>query len=100
MSLYAEDHEDGCTLAVRVHPGARKNAVTGIHDDALKISLTTPPVDGRANEALIAFLADSLRLPKARIALVTGAMNRSKTLRIMGKSAAEVRAALDPVQDC
>ena len=45
---------DGCTLTVRVHPGARRNAVTGFHDGALKIALTSPPVDGRANEALIA----------------------------------------------
>jgi uncharacterized protein (TIGR00251 family) len=100
MNSYAEDHPDGCTLAVRIHPGARKSAVTGIHDHALKISLTTPPVDGRANEALIAFLAESLRIPKARITIVVGAMNRSKTLRITGKSAADVRAALDPSKEC
>jgi uncharacterized protein (TIGR00251 family) len=98
MTSYVEDDDnrDGCTLAVRIQPGARKNAVTGIHDGALKISLTTPPVDGRANEALIEFLADSLHIPKARVAMVVGAMNRSKTLRITGKSAADVRAALDP----
>lgn len=93
---FAQDGRDGCTLTVRIHPGARKNAVTGTHDSALKISLTTPPVDGRANEALIAFLAETLRLPKARIVLMTGATSRSKTLRITGKSAAEVQAALDP----
>jgi uncharacterized protein (TIGR00251 family) len=97
---YVEDHSDGCTLSVRIHPGARKNAVTGIHDEALKISLTTPPVDGRANEALVAFLGDALRIPKARITIVVGALNRSKTLRITGKSAAEVRAALDPSREC
>ena len=94
---FAQDTKDGCTLAVRIHPGARKNAVTGTHDFALKIALTTPPVDGRANEALIAFLAEALRLPKARIVLMTGATSRSKTLRITGKSAAEVQAALDPM---
>jgi uncharacterized protein len=85
---------DGCTLAVRVHPGARRNAVTGLHDAALKIALTTPPVDGRANEALIAFLADALRLPKSSIVLVTGATSRSKLLRITGRAAAEVQAIL------
>jgi uncharacterized protein (TIGR00251 family) len=58
---FARDVADGCTLAVRVHPGARKNGVTGVHADALKIALTAPPVDGKANEALIAFLADALR---------------------------------------
>jgi uncharacterized protein len=85
---------DGCTLAVRVHPGARRNAITGTHADALKIALTTPPVDGRANEALIAFLADALHLPKSSIALVTGATSRSKLLRITGRTAAQVQSAL------
>jgi hypothetical protein len=91
---------DGCTLPVRVHPGTRTNAVTGVHDGALKISLTTPPTDGRANDALIAFLAERLRIPRSRISLVSGATSRSKTLRIAGKSAAEVQAALDPVIRC
>jgi uncharacterized protein (TIGR00251 family) len=91
---------DGCTLPVRVHPGARANAVTGVHDGALKISLTTPPTDGRANDALIAFLAERLRIPRSRISLVSGATSRSKTLLIAGKSAAEVQAALDPVIRC
>jgi uncharacterized protein len=85
---------DGCTLAVRVHPGARRNAVTGLHADALKIALTTPPVDGRANEALIAFLADALRLPKSSITLVTGATSRSKLLRITGRTPAQIQSAL------
>lgn len=83
-------------LPVRVHPGAKRNAVTGVHDGALKISLTTPPTDGQANEALIAFLAEKLRLPKARIALVAGQTNRSKVLRITGLNAAEVQALLNP----
>jgi uncharacterized protein (TIGR00251 family) len=94
------DTPDGCTLNVRIHPGARKNAITGVHDAALKISLTTPPIEGRANEALIAFLSDQLHVPKSRIALITGTNSRSKTLRITGKSAAEVQAALDPTICC
>jgi hypothetical protein len=100
VSSFAKDVADGCTLAVRVHPGARKNAVTGVHAEAVKIALTTPPVDGKANEALIAFLAEALRLPRARIALVAGLTSRAKTLRITGKSAAEVAAALFPAQIC
>jgi uncharacterized protein (TIGR00251 family) len=95
-SIAFRDTPDGCILPVRVHPGARTNAVTGVHDGALKISLTTPPTDGRANEALIAFLAQRLRTPRARISLVSGATSRSKTLRIAGKSMADVLAALDP----
>jgi hypothetical protein len=100
MNGYARDVADGCTLAVRVNPGARKNSVTGIHADAVKIALTSPPVEGKANEALIAFLAEALRLPQARIAIVSGITSRAKTLRITGKSAAEVAAALFPAQIC
>jgi uncharacterized protein (TIGR00251 family) len=97
---FTRDTPDGCTLTVRIHPGARRSAITGVHAEALKISLTTPPVDGRANEALIAFLAEALHLPKARITLLTGATSRSKTLRVAGKNAAEVQAALDPTHLC
>jgi uncharacterized protein (TIGR00251 family) len=97
---FATDVADGCMLTVRAHPGARKNGVTGIHAGAVKIALTAPPVDGKANEALIAFLADALRLPRARISLVAGVTSRTKTLRITGKSAAEVAAALFPVDVC
>jgi uncharacterized protein (TIGR00251 family) len=99
-SSFAKDVANGSTLAVRVHPGARKNGVTGVHADAIKIALTTPPVDGKANEALIAFLAETLRLPRARIAIVSGMMSRSKTVRITGKSAAEVITALFPAEIC
>jgi hypothetical protein len=97
---FAKDVSDGCTLSVRLHPGARKNGVTGVHAEALKIALTTPPVDGKANEALIAFLADSLHLPRARVALVAGATSRAKMVRITGRSAAEVAAVLLPVEIC
>jgi len=97
---FAKDVSDGCTLSVRVHPGARKNAVIGIHADALNVALTAPPVDGKANEALIAFLAEALRLPQARIAIIAGISSRTKTLRITGKSAAEVATALFPAEIC
>jgi uncharacterized protein (TIGR00251 family) len=95
LRIALRDTPDGCVLQVRAHPGAKRNAITGVHDGALKISLTTPPTDGRANEALIAFLAEQLRVPRARITLLTGASSRSKTLRVAGKSAADIQAALD-----
>ena len=97
---FAEDVADGCVLRVRVHPGARRNDVAGLHAGAVKISITAPPADGRANEALIAFLAERLKLPQARISIVSGATGRSKVLRITGKSAAEVEAALFPIETC
>jgi len=76
-SLAIRDSSDGCTLPVRVHPGARRNAITGIHDGALKVSLTTPPTDGRANQTLIAYLAGELRIPRARVTLLTGTASRT-----------------------
>jgi hypothetical protein len=86
--------DGGCMLAVRVHPGAKRNAITGTHDGALKISLTTPPADGRANQALIAFLAERLDIPRASITLAAGATSRAKTLRLIGITAAEAEPRL------
>jgi len=96
---FTRDTPDGCTLTIRVHPGAKKNAITGLHADSLKVALNVPPIDGRANDALIEFIAERLNLPQSRVALLSGASSRSKVLRITGKSAAEVRAALSPTVD-
>jgi uncharacterized protein (TIGR00251 family) len=96
LPIALRDTPGGCILPVRVHPGAKRNAITGTHDGALKISLTTPPTDGRANDALIVFLAERLNIPRARITLLTGATSRGKSLRIAGLGAAEVHAALGP----
>lgn len=92
--MIATTTEGGCTLSVRVHPGAKRNAITGTHDGALKISLTAPPSDGRANAALIAFVAERLQIPRPSVELIAGATNRSKTLRLAGITAAEAEARL------
>ena len=96
---FTRDTPDGCSLVIRLHPGAKKNAIIGLHNGALKLSLNAPPVDGKANEALIAFIAEQINVPRSKIALIAGATSRSKTLRITGKSAAEVAAALSTDQD-
>lgn len=69
-------------LAIRVHPGARKSEVVGFHGDALKIRLAAPPVDGRANDELLRFLAEAFGVPRANVALLRGASSRSKLVRI------------------
>lgn len=97
---FVRDVADGCTLSVRVRPGARKNDIAGLHAGAVKISIAAPAVDGRANEALIAFLAELLKLPQSRVSIVGGVSGQSKLIRITGKSAAEVQAALFPVESC
>jgi uncharacterized protein len=93
-ALAIRDVEDGCIVAVRVHPRAKRNAIGGFNAGALKVSIKAPALDGRANDALIEFLSRWLNVPIMRISLIAGATSRRKTLRIAGKSAAEIEAAL------
>jgi hypothetical protein len=79
------------TFAVRVHPRAKKNAITGKLDGTLKLSLTSPPVDGRANDACIEFFANLLKLPRSSITIASGQTSRQKVIRVSGISAEEVR---------
>jgi uncharacterized protein len=81
----------GVTFAVKVHPRAKKNAITGEVGDALKISLTAPPIEGRANDACIAFLAQLLNVPRSSITIRSGHNSRNKAMRVARISATEVR---------
>lgn len=71
-------------LHLHVQPGARSNGVAGLHGQALKIRLTAPATAGRANAALLAFLAERLEVPKNRLELVGGAASRDKRVRVSG----------------
>ena len=82
------------TFAVKVHPRARKNAITGEVGDALKLSLTAPPVDGKANEACIEFFAKLLNLPRSSVTIASGQTSRNKVMRVVGLSAEEVKKRL------
>jgi len=84
----------GVTFAVRVHPRAKKNAITGVLGEALKLSLTTPPVEGRANEACIEFFAKLLKVPRSSITIASGHASRNKVIRVAGLSAQQVRDRL------
>ena len=81
----------GVTFAVKVHPRARKNAITGELGDALKVSLTAPPIDGRANKVCIEFFANLLKVPRSSVTIASGQSSRSKVIRVAGLSAEEVR---------
>ncbi|MBI4984803.1 MAG: YggU family protein [Rhodocyclales bacterium] len=87
---------DGVVLSLHIQPGAKRTEVAGPHGDALKIRLAAPPVDGKANEALIAFVAKTLGVPKASVALVSGQTSRAKRVRVAGIAAADAAAALKP----
>ena len=78
------------TLTLHIQPGAKKTEVAGLHGKALKIRLAAPPVDGKANEALIKFIADTLRLPKSAVSLKSGQSSRHKVLEIVGTTPAAV----------
>ncbi len=78
----------GClTLSLHIQPGAKKTEIAGLHGNTLKIRLAAPPVDGKANECLVAFLAKELEVPQAQVELASGATSRRKRLRIIGASA-------------
>lgn len=91
---------EGADVLLRLHiqPGAKTSGVVGAHGDALKIRLAAPPVDGRANALLLAFLATTLDIPKSRITLLRGASGRAKCLRITAMSSAAVAQRLQPDQ--
>ena len=81
----------GATFAVKVHPRAKKNAITGEVGLALKVSLTAPPIEGRANQACIDFFAKLLKVPRTSVTIASGRSSRSKTIRVANLSSAQVR---------
>jgi uncharacterized protein len=81
----------GAWFAVKVHPRAKKNAITGELGEALKVSLTAPAAEGRANEACIDFFANLLKVPRSSVTIASGQSSHKKIIRIAGMSAEEVR---------
>jgi uncharacterized protein (TIGR00251 family) len=75
-------HGEGVRLEVSVSPNARRTGADGLHDGALRVRLAAPPVDGKANEALVAWLAGELGLPRRAVTLLRGASARRKLLQI------------------
>lgn len=78
------------TLALHVQPGASRTEAVGRHGDALKLRLAAPPVDGKANATLVAWFADFLNVPKARVEILVGASGRKKLVRISQVAAADL----------
>jgi uncharacterized protein len=88
----------GVMLTVRAQPGAKKTAIVGVWGEGdrsqLKIAVQAPPIEGRANEALIEFLAETFGLPKKSIELVNGELSRSKAFLLRGIRVAKIEAEL------
>ena len=88
------DTVGGVSFAVKVHPRARKNAITAELGDAVKISVAAPPVDGKANEACIELFADLLKVPRSSVTIASGQNSQHKVIRVNGISAQELRQRL------
>lgn len=89
---------NGVTLAVRAQPGAKKTAFAGEYGEGasaqIKIAVHAPPLEGRANAALVEFLAEAFSIPRSAVELVSGASGRSKVFQLRGVSLAQAEAVL------
>lgn len=94
MSSAVTAHPEGAALAVRVQPKAKKNAVFGERAGALRVSVTAPPEDGKANDAVLALLRDYFKLQRSQLALLSGHTNRNKVVLVRGITPQQLTALL------
>jgi len=85
----------GATFRVRVQPGASKNEIVGVQEDALKIRISAPPVQGKANKVLIQFLAKQLAVKRSQVEIVSGHTSRIKTIRVIGEGTTGLKKTMD-----
>ncbi len=95
MAFTVRDTAQGAQFALRVQPRASRNAVAGVMGEAIKLAITAPPVDGKANQAVIEYLSDLFRVSKSSIVIVSGETGRNKVIAIRGLSAEQVRKVLN-----
>ncbi|MDR0480702.1 MAG: DUF167 domain-containing protein [Gallionellaceae bacterium] len=86
---------DGWTLTLHIQPGAKRSELAGLHGDAMKIRLAAPPVECRANQALLRFLAGLFDVPLRNVELLQGAQSRRKTVCITGSAIAPENLAIN-----
>jgi uncharacterized protein (TIGR00251 family) len=91
---FVREQSGGVVLDLVVQPRASRSAIVGHHDGRLKVALAAPPVDGEANEALVAFLSSLLGVPKRAVVLLRGESGRRKTVSVSGSSLAAVQRLL------
>jgi uncharacterized protein (TIGR00251 family) len=92
--IVLQQHSEGVILPVRAQPGARKNAVVGDQNGALKLAVSAPADQGKANKALLELLCDSLGLKRSQVELLTGDKSRDKRFLIRGLSLSEIQGRL------
>src|SRR5438046_2650773 len=94
-----QENAKGISFAVKVHPRARRNAITGTMGDALKLALTAPPVEGKANQAVVEFFAEVFEIPRASVTIASGETSRRKVICISGVAIENVRQHLKQIFD-
>jgi len=85
-------HPEGVTLAVRAQPNAKRDAILGVHGGALKVAVSVPPEDGRANEAVVEVLKAWLGVKRSAVELLSGRTSRNKVFLLRGLTAEAVAA--------
>ena len=88
------DHPLGATFPIRVQPRAARTAITGTVGEALKVSVSAPPLEGRANAAVVEFFSEILSVPRVSVQVVAGERSRNKVIRIAGCSGSDVQRKL------
>jgi len=96
---YLRGQADGnsISLVIHVQPKSSRTRITGLHGDALKLCITAPPVDGKANATVIQFFAKLFKVPKAAVTIASGETSRDKRLVLVGISLAQAEAILQPL---
>ncbi len=89
---------DGWLLSIHIQPGAKRSEVVGVHGEALKIRIAAPPLEGRANAALEAFIADALGIAKSKVSVVKGLQSRQKTVAVPAAVPATAAASEDAMR--
>lgn len=97
MAWWSQAADGSVVLALHIQPGAKKTELAGLHGEALKIRLAAPPVDGKANAALLAFLAKACGVSKSAVELVSGETSRSKRVKVRGADMAVLNGLVDGV---
>jgi uncharacterized protein (TIGR00251 family) len=95
VAINIQPHAEGSTLPLRVQPKAKRNAVLGEQAGALRVSVTAPPEDGRANEAVLALLRGELSLQRSQLALLSGQTNRNKVVLVRGITPQQLAALIE-----
>lgn len=93
--IAVQAHAEGATLAVRAQPGARKNAVLSEQAGALKVAVTAPPEDGKANAAIVEVLKDWLGVRRSQVELLSGATHRNKVFLVRGVTVEQLAALVN-----